>query len=526
MFGYPKWRAWTVIVVSVLGLFFALPNFLPKDYYEKNVSESMKRWWRPMTLGLDLQGGSHLLLEVKMDALVKERLNSLADDVRSSLGAEKITDKIKYKDLSVGNDGTLRVKILDASKKTEAKNRLSKLEEGLNIEEKDGYLYISYSQEALAVMRAEAISQSIEIVRRRIDEMGTKEPAIQQQGEDRIVLQLPGVQNPQEVKDLLGKTAKMSFHLVDEETSFADAKRGKIPQSSMVVPDENGGTIIVKRAVVVGGDQLESAKVSYDENRQPAVSFSFKKIGARRFGDATKQNVGRRLAIVLDGEVISAPVINSPITGGQGQITGNFTVESAGELALLLRSGALPAPLEVIEERTVGAGLGEDSIKSGMYACIIGAVLVFAFMLWVYGWFGMFANIALAINVFLIFSILSAFGATLTLPGLAGIALTVGMAVDSNVLIYARMREEVALGRSPLRVIDAGFENAFTAIVDSQITTLFAAIVLFFMGAGPIRGFSVTLGVGVFTSLFTAVLVTKFLIMIWYTLAKPKTINL
>ena len=524
MFGYPKWRAWTVIIVSVLGLFFAVPNFMPASYYKEHVPAGMQRWWRPMTLGLDLQGGSHLLLEVKMDDLVKDSLGTLADGVRSAFSTEKITDKIKYKDLLVKN-GVLQVKILDASKKADAKKRISDLDKGLNIEEKDGYFFISYSDEALTEMRAKAVAQSIEIVRRRIDDMGTKEPSIQQQGEDRIVLQLPGVQNPEEVKNLLGKTAKMTFHLVDEETSLADAQRGKIPQSSVRMSNKEGGYIIIKRAVSVGGDQLESAKLAYDENRQPVVSFAFKNQGARRFAETTRDNIGRRLAIVLDGEVISAPVIKSEIKG-PGTISGNFTIESAEELALLLRSGALPAPLEVVEERTVGAGLGEDSIKAGMYACLIGAVLVFAFMLWVYGWFGMFANVALAINVFLIFSILSAFGATLTLPGLAGIALTIGMAVDANVLIYARMREEAALGRSPLQVINTGFDNAFTAIVDSQITTFFAAVVLFFMGAGPVKGFSVTLGVGVFTSLFTAILITKFLIMIWYTLTKPKTINL
>ena len=285
--------------------------------------------------------------------------------------------------------------------------------------------------------------------------------------------------------------------------------------------------MVLKRAVVVGGDQLDGAKPDYDEMGQVVVAFSFKPLGAKKFATATRENVGKRLAIVLDGKIISAPVINTAITGGKGVISGRFTMEQAAELSMMLRSGALPAPLEVVEERTVGAGLGEDSIRKGAFACILGSVLVFAFMFLVYGWFGIFANLALVVNVCLIFAILSALGATLTLPGLAGIALTIGMAVDSNVLIYARMRDEIASGHTnPLHVIDSGFDNAFTAIFDSQITTLFAAIVLFFMGAGPIKGFSITLGIGVFTSLFTAIMITKFLIMIWYTVRKPKAIKI
>ena len=403
---------------------------------------------------------------------------------------------------------------------------ISKLEEGLTFKVDGNEMQVQFSEEALNKMKTEAVTQSIEIVRRRIDELGTKEPSIQRQGADRIVLQLPGVQDPGQVKAILGKTAKMAFHLVDEETSVMDARRGKIPPDSMLMSGDETGYLVLKRAVIVGGEQLDTAKADYGEAGEAVVAFSFKSLGAQKFGKATSENVGRRLAIVLDGKIISAPVINSPITGGKGVITGNFTVQSASDLALLLRSGALPAPLEVIEERVVGAGLGEDSIKAGAYACLIGTVLVFAFMLIVYGWFGMFANVALLVNVFLIVSILSALGATLTLPGLAGIALTIGMAVDSNVLIYARMRDEVALGRAPLQVINAGFENAFSAIIDSQITTFFAAAVLFFMGSGPVKGFAVTLGVGVFTSLFTAIMITKFLIMIWYTIKKPKTIKL
>ena len=376
-------------------------------------------------------------------------------------------------------------------------------------------------------MKAEAANTAIEIVRKRIDDLGTKEPSIQLQGSDQIAIQLPGVQNPAEVEALLGKTAKMTFHLVDESVSLADAQRAKMPFDSVLVDGDEGGAYVLKRAPIVGGDQLASATATMDQTGQAVVAFKFHDRGAKAFAKATTENVNRRLAIVLDGKVISAPVISEPITSGDGRISGNFTMQSASELALMLRSGALPAPLEKIRSGSVGAGLGSDSIQKGAWACIVGAIVVFAIMLIFYGWFGMFANIALIINVCLIFAVLSAFGATLTLPGLAGIALTIGMAVDSNVLIYARMRDEIKAGHTvPLQVIDAGFGGAFTAIVDSQITTLFAAIVLFFMGAGPIKGFSITLGVGVFTSLFTAIMITKFLILIWYNIFKPKTIRL
>ncbi len=519
MFGYPKWRAWTVILVSVFGIIFSVPNFLPKVVYEK-VPASIQEWWHPMTLGLDLQGGSSLLMEVQINDLVQERLNGLMDATRSGLREKRI----KFTGLSV-QDGVMSVKILDDSELYTAKNLIQEQEKNAyNVDIDENVLRVSYNEEALTSLKIKAIEQSIEIVRRRIDELGTKEPSIQQQGEDRILLQLPGVQNPTEVKALLGKTAKMTFHLVDEETSVQDAQRGKISSDSMLVSGDE--TIVLKRAVAVGGDRLTNASVGYGERNEPVVNFSFDSVGAKAFAKVTRENVGRRMAIVLDNEIISAPVINSPITGGSGIISGSFTLESAENLAMMLRSGALPAPLEVIEERVVGAGLGTDSIQAGAMACIIGSIAVFIFMVAVYGKFGMFANVALVINVFLLVALLSVLNATLTLPGLAGIALTIGMAVDSNVLIYARMRDEARLGRAPLQIINAGFENSFSAIFDAQITTLFAAVVLFFMGSGPVKGFSVTLGIGVVTSLFTAVMITKFLIMVWYTVRKPKSIQI
>ena len=522
MFGYPKWRAWAVIIVSVLGIFFSIPNFMSQEYYKANVPAKMQKWWHPMTLGLDLQGGSNLLLEIQVEELINERLSSLADSARSALRE----NKIKYSGLKVQN-GQLHVKILDVSNLINAQNVITKLEtEKMDVEHEDNELVITYSDIALDKIKADAASQAIDIVRRRIDDLGTKEPSIQRQGSDRIAIQLPGVQNPAEIKALLGKTAKMTFHLENSSVSLADAQRGKLPDDSMIASGDDTGLMVLKRAVIVGGDQLDSAKPDFDQTGQVVVAFSFKPAGAKAFAKATGENRGKRLAIVLDGKIISAPVIKDVIRD-KGIITGNFDMKGASELSLMLRSGALPAPLEVVEERTVGAGLGEDSIRKGAYACVVGALLVFAFMFLVYGWFGIFANIALIINVCLIFATLSALGATLTLPGLAGIALTIGMAVDANVLIYSRMRDEIKAGHTvPLTVINSGFGNAFTAIVDSQITTLFAAIVLFFMGAGPIKGFSVTLGIGIFTSLFTAIMITKFLIMIWYTVKKPKEIKI
>ena len=520
MFGYPKWRAWTIIVVSAIALFFSIPNFMSEEYYKTNVPKSMQAWWHPMSLGLDLKGGSSLLLEIQTEALISERMNSVADGARSVLRENQITFLPPRME-----NGLLKIKIINSSQLLNAKTLINKLEAGLDIEIDNNELAVSYSDTALSQLQAEAVAQSIEIVRKRIDELGTKEPSIQQQGTNRIQIQLPGVQNPSEVKALLGKTAKMTFHLVDEATSVADAQRGKVSSDSMLINSDETGPIVLKRAVIVGGEQLSSAKADFGEGGEPVVSFAFKTLGAKKFAQATRENVGKRLAIVLDGQVISAPVINGPIPG-RGIISGNFTIQSASDLALMLRSGALPAPLEVVDERVVGADLGTDSIQAGTIACLIGAALVFGFMLLIYGWFGMFANLALIINIFLLLSVLSILGATLTLPGLAGIALTIGMAVDANVLIYARMKEEADLGRSPLQVINAGFENSFTAICDSQITTLFAAFVLFFIGSGPIRGFSITLGVGVLTSLFTAVMITKFLIMIWYSLVKPKSIKI
>ena len=340
------------------------------------------------------------------------------------------------------------------------------------------------------------------------------------------MIQLPGVQDPAEIKALMGKTAKMTFHLVDEEASPQLAQMGKISPDSMLVVGEETGYLVLKRSVVVGGESLEDARGTYDENGRPAVEFRFKSSGAKKFGNATRDNVGRRLAIVLDGRVISAPVINSPITGGKGIITGNFTVQTANDLALLLRSGALPAPLLVVEERVVGAGLGEDSIKAGTMACWIGLALVFIFMILIYGWFGVVADLVLLANGILLLALLSILGATLTLPGLAGIALTIGMAVDANIIIFERMKEEQMHGVTvPKDVLERGFDGSFSAILDGQLTTLFAAGILIWLGSGPVRGFGVTLGLGLLSTLFAAILVSKLILIAWMRVKHPKVIK-
>ncbi|MBQ4472648.1 MAG: protein translocase subunit SecD [Alphaproteobacteria bacterium] len=521
MFGYSKVKVAIICAVMAVGLFFALPNFMPKEMYNQ-VPRSMQSWWKPVTLGLDLQGGSYLVMEVDTNTLINEKLESLADLTRSALRE----GKVRFSALKVA-DGAMSVKVLNIAQLNDARDVIRKQESvPLDIEADNGTLTVKYTEDALKTLENQAVQQSLEIVRKRIDELGTKEPLIQQQGDNRIVIQLPGVQDPGEIKALMGKTAKMTFHLVDEETTPQMAQMGKISADSMLVSGEDTGYIVLKRAVVVGGESLDNAKGSYDDRGNPAVAFSFKSAGAKKFANATRENVGRRLAILLDGKVISAPVINSPITGGQGIITGSFSVQTANDLALLLRSGALPAPLLVVEERVVGAGLGEDSIKAGTTACWIGLALVFAFMIFVYGWFGVVADLVLLVNGVMLLALLSLLGATLTLPGLAGIALTVGMAVDANIIIFERMKEEQMHGITvPKDILTRGFAGSFSAILDGQLTTLFAALFLFLLGSGPVRGFGVTLGFGLATTMFAAIFVSKLILMAWMAVKQPKEIK-
>jgi preprotein translocase subunit SecD len=365
-------------------------------------------------------------------------------------------------------------------------------------------------------------------VERRVNELGTVEPSIQRQGVDRILVQVPGLQDPSRLKELLGKTAKMTFRLVDTNVPVDQALQGRVPLDDEILKGtkaENNQPYVVEKRIMVSGEDLVDAQPGFDQrNGEPIVTFRFNNNGARRFARVTQENVGRPFAIVLDNEVISAPVIREPILGGSGQISGNFNVQQANDLAILLRAGALPAPLTIIEERTVGPGLGQDSIEKGIRASWIGSVMVALFMFATYGFFGLIANIAVAFNVAMIIGVLSLFNATLTLPGIAGIVLTVGMAVDSNVLIYERVREEVRSGRSAIASLDAGFNRALATILDSNITTFIAAAVLFFIGSGPVRGFALTLGIGIITTVFTAFTLTRLMIASWYRIVRPHTV--
>lgn len=510
MYNLSKFRVSLIIAVCVIGILYAIPNFFKDKSF-------MPTWWQPVNLGLDLQGGSYLLLEVKTDDVIKERMTSAEDEVRKILRE----NKIRYQKLTSSTDA-VNIKIDDFNSKSKTMGLLKKMDtDGLEVNENiDGSLELRYSKVALNELNIKIVNQSIEIVRKRIDELGTKEPVIQRQGTNRILIQLPGLENPEYVKVLLGKTAKMSFHLVDSKTNPNDAKRGKISVTSKIVKGNDGATYVIERKPAVTGEHLIDAQPSFDETGDVVVSFKFDSMGGRKFGEVTKNNIGERLAVVLDNEVITAPSINSMITTS-GQISGNFTMQSANELAMMLRAGALPAPLEVLEERTVGAGLGADSIKSGVMASIIGIILVIIFIIAAYGLFGLFTTISLLTNLFLLISALGIMGATLTLPGIAGIILTIAMAVDANVLIFERMREEIKNGRSVRDGADVGFNQAWGTILDSNLTTLIAGAVLFYFGTGPIKGFAVTLTIGIMTSIFTSVTVTRLIIGTWIAKCKP-----
>src|SRR5215207_3639012 len=524
MLYFANWKVILICAVCALGVLVSLPNlFTPQQL----------AWlpsWIPhkqVSLGLDLRGGSYLLLEVDVAAAERERLNSIVESVRNALRDAKIG----YTGLNVeGNQ--IVVTIRDLDRIADARQILAKLDNDLAVEiAPAGAGTIRYSQAAMDTRRRQAVEQSIEIIRRRIDETGTKEPTIQREGQNRILVQLPGIDNPEHVKALLGRTAKLTFQLVDPNANLEEARR-RLPAGSEILQaqEERGnrggqGAYVVRKRVMVGGDSLVDAQATFQDN-QPVVSFKFDAVGAKRFGDATRENVGKPFAIVLDNKVISAPVIREPILGGSGIISGSFTVQSASDLALLLRAGALPAPITILEERTVGAQLGADSIQAGTLASIVAVILVVIFMILFYGLFGIFADIALFFNLCLMMASLSLLGATLTLPGIAGIALTMGMAVDANVLIYERMKEELRSGRSMLSSLETGFTRAFGTILDSHVTTLVAGLLLYWLGSGPVRGFAVTLSIGVLTSLFSAILVTRLQIVAWVRQLKPREIPL
>ena len=523
MLYFASWKVILICAICAAGVLLAIPNLFTEQQLAGLPSWARKQ----VSLGLDLRGGSYLLLEVDVAAAERERLNSVEESVRNALRDAKIG----YTGL--GNQGDAVVfTIRDPAQIAAARQTLAKLDNDLAVEiAPDGTGTMRFRQAALDARRQQAVAQSIEIIRRRIDETGTKEPTIQRQGQDRILVQLPGVDNPEHVKQLLGRTAKLTFQLVDTGVNPEEARRGRLPPGDEILPaqEERGSAgptqYVVRKRVMVGGDMLVDAQATFHDN-EPVVSFKFDTVGARRFGDATRENVGKPFAIVLDNKVISAPIIREPILGGSGVISGSFTVQSASDLALLLRAGALPAPIKILEERTVGAQLGADSIQAGATASIVAVILVIVFMVLFYGLFGVFADIALIFNLCLMLAALSLLGATLTLPGIAGIALTMGMAVDANVLIYERIKEELRSGRTMLSSLEAGFSRAFGTILDSHITTLVAGILLYWLGSGPVKGFAVTLSIGVLTSLFSAILVTRLQIVGWLRRWRPREIPL
>jgi preprotein translocase subunit SecD len=531
MLYFTRWKALAIILTALVVCLCAVPNFFPEA--------QVKTWpqWaqRRLVLGLDLQGGSYLLLEVDSNYIKKDKLDQVRDEVRRVLRDARIP----YTGLAARPDN-VEVRI---TRDTDLQNALAKLRElsqplgGMinsggqrSLEVGDaggGLIRLTVPPAAITERIRQTIEQSIQIVERRVNELGTVEPLIQRQGQDRILVQVPGLQDPTRLKVLLGQTAKMDFRMVDTSVPAEQALRGQVPPDSEVLQSAEAPNTpyVIKKQVLVSGGDLIDAQPGFDQrNGQPIVSFKFNTTGARKFAQATTENVKQPFAIVLDNKVISAPVIQEPITGGQGQISGNFTVQQANDLAILLRAGALPAPLTIIEERTVGPGLGQDSIEKGELAAYVGAIMVIVFMLLTYRLFGVFANFAVAINVAMIFGVLSLLSATLTLPGIAGIVLTVGIAVDSNVLIYERIREELRGGRSAISAIDAGFKRALPTILDSNITTFIAAAVLFYIGTGPVRGFAVTLGIGIITTVFTAFTLTRLIVATWVRWKRPQSV--
>ncbi|MCK6418367.1 MAG: protein translocase subunit SecD [Alphaproteobacteria bacterium] len=511
MIQIAPWKIAFIIFVCAWGVFYSLPNMLSADT-QQWMKNNLPGWMphRTVNLGLDLQGGAHLLYEVDVDQTVKERVEQLVQDARNALREAQIG----YSRIGTMGDH-LRVTLTDSGQAAEARAALRKIDSGLDLQTSEGNVLDGVLMpETIRHIHDQTLAHSIEIVRRRVDALGTTEPVIVRQGERRILIQAPGA-NAEDLKAIIGTTAKLTFHLVEDTPGAGRA---------FPLVEEPGQSMNVQRRAMITGEMLETAQPSFQDGT-PVISFRLDNVGARRFCDVTRENVGRPFAIVLDNEIISAPVIRDAICGGQGVISGNFTVQSANNLAMLLRAGALPAPMKVVEERTVGPTLGSDSVEAGKVACVMALVFVIALAVTVYGLFGVFASIGLMVNMILIMAVMSSLGATLTLPGIAGIVLTIGLAIDGNVLIYERIKEELRAGRGVLAAIDTGYTRALTTITDSNLAALIAALILFSFGTGPIKGFAVTMCVGVITSYFSALMFTRFLILNWLRWARPKTIK-
>ena len=542
------WKRIVIWGLCIIGLFLALPNafytrvegyndtkagLISADAAQDGFSWPSFLPASLVNLGLDLRGGAHLLAEVQVEDVYAARMKALWPELRDVLRAERA--KIGTIRLQKGAADQLRVKISQAEQIAHAVSAVETLSKpvvslsnagarDLEVTSDGDTVIVTLSEAERALTDQRTLQQALEIIRRRVDEVGTREPTIQRQGARRVLIQVPGIGSASELKNLIGTTAQLTFQPVISRSGNPDVDPG---YGNEVLPDLTDADqfYVLEVAPVVTGEDLVDAQPSFDQNGRPAVNFRFNPSGGRRFGDYTADNIGSPFAIVLDGEVISAPTIQSHISGGSGIITGNFSVEESTNLAVLLRAGALPAGLEFLEERTIGPELGADSIRAGKIACIVAFAAVLVFMVLSYGLFGLFANVALIVNVGLIFGLLSLVGATLTLPGIAGIVLTIGMAVDANVLIFERIREELVSAKGPARAIELGYEKALSAIIDANITTFITAVILFVMGSGPVRGFSITLGLGILTSVFTAIFVTRLLVVMWFERRRPRTLE-
>ncbi len=502
------------IAIIIFSIFFAFPSLF-------DFGDNLPNWWskNKLKLGLDLQGGSQLLLQVETDEAIQEKLATQTEDIRTEL----IKADMQSRDLKLVNN-IISVKVND----DEIKKLDNIIQENsqLEVEYDKDVAKINFTEQFIREFQNSVLLQSLEIIRKRVDEVGTNEPIIQVQGKQRVLVQLPGLENPDRIKSLLGKTAKMNFRMVDEKAMSLLGEKKYFVGSEILEGDDFSINYIVKKRIGVSGDNLVDANASVDQFNRPIVSIRFDSIGSRKFADLTAKNVGKRFAIVLDKKVISAPVIREAIPSGSAQISGNFSFDSANDLAILLRAGSLPAPISIIEERTVGPSLGQDSINAGVISVIIALSLVLVYMIFIYGKIGLIANFVLIINFLFIIGWLVLFQATLTLPGIAGIALTVGMAVDANVLVFERIREEKILGRSKISSINTGFDQALRAILDANVTTLIAALILFFLGSGPIRGFSITLGLGVVSTILCTMIISRLLINYFYILNPSRELEI
>jgi preprotein translocase subunit SecD len=529
MLEFPRWKVWLVSLVVALGVLLSIPSLIAGTPYASAWPKWLPQY--KISLGLDLAGGSHLLYEADQNDALKQRLQAKEDEVGAEL---RRAPSIDIGDISTAG-GRLSFMVRNPAQVDAAVDRLRNLTKPLALSGNRDWdvsvvdstrVVLTPTQSGSAQAMKDAMSAARDVVRRRIDPGGTKEVTVITEGGNRILVQVPGVEDPEALKKLIGQTARLEFKLVDLSANPQDAQQGRAPPGSQVLPMVDGGFMAVKRRVMVSGDQLTDAKQGYDQDGRPSIDFTFNTAGARRFGRTTQENVGKPFAIILDDKILSAPTIQTPILGGNGQITGNFTVQSAHDLAVSLKSGQLPVKLNIIEERTVGPDLGKDSIRKGAIASLIGTLGVVVFMLVTYGRFGVYATVALVVNAFLILGIMAMFNATLTLPGIAGFILTIGAAVDANVLINERIREEIRRGRRLIDAVETGYHEAFRAIFDANVTHVISASIMAYFGSGPVRGFAVVLLIGVVTSVFTAVYFTRMLVALWIRRTRPRELHI